>query len=532
MATTDSRSMNEREEDSRIGTVLDERYRVLQPIAQGGMGAVYLGEQIKLGRTVAIKFLLNFYLFDESSRTRFAREAQAMSRLSHPHCVSVIDFGIDDLPYIVMDYVTGMSLEAIIHQEQMTFARAIRIALQILAGLAHAHGQGIIHRDIKPDNIIIQDAAGTGDHVKIVDFSIAKMADQSAVSLNGAIVGTPYYMSPEQALGGDVDARTDLYSVGIVIFEMLTGQKPFPGQNIAETLMMQRGAPVPSLGEVVPHVSFSEEIEAVIEKALSKSRDERFLDAFEFMRALAGVPEAEDLGDVSSDIYRIVRFDDSSKTVEVSPAQMPGREAAPKRAAGSTAKVSGRGFPKAVFFAGAVALAALLGAYFVASPGVEQKKSAALPARSIETAPGGEKEKITSAKELIAAGEVDEAILVLQDVRIVHPRAAEPAYLLGNLFSQKSWWVDAIKRYENAIDLEPGYAQDPVLNRNLIRALNTNKASLSARKLILDRIGDSAVPHLRSALEDEPSIRVRRRAAKVLRELTRDESSASQSERW
>lgn len=504
--------------------VLDDRYRVIQPIAQGGMGAVYLGEQIKLSRTVAIKFLQNFYLFDEGSRARFAREAKAMSKLSHPHCVSVIDFGVDELPYIVMDYVTGVSLDTLLHQEQMTFSRAIRIGLQILAGLAHAHGQGIIHRDIKPENVIIQDAAGTGDHVKIVDFSIAKMADQSSLSRDGAILGTPYYMSPEQAAAGVVDARTDLYSLGVVVFEMLTGQKPFDGESVPELLKMHRQDMPPSLGEVLPEMPFSVEIEAVIKKALAKSPHERFSSAIDFMRALAAVPEADDLGDISSDVYRIVGCNHADETVEVSPGETGGDERATKRAIPH----------RKILFGGLFAAAAVLVGVFsvvfespkVALSKLLEERLEAPSSGSAEGAPGDEKDNIVAVKELIAAGRTDEAIAALQELRVTDPRSAEPAYLLGNLFSEKGWWPAALTRYENAVDLDPEYAKDPVLNRNLIRALKLQKITGIARKLIIEKIGENAIPHLREAIDEEGSIRVRRRAARLLEELTEEPSSS------
>ena len=159
IASSDTVEMESREssvpmkqdaESSRCGTELGGRYRVVKLLGQGGMGDVYLGEHIQLGKPVAIKFLRDLLLADETSIARFVREAKAMSKLSHPHCVSVIDYGIDDWPYIVMDYVSGRPLDVVIQLDKVPPAKAIRIALQVLAGLAHAHEQGIIHRDVNP----------------------------------------------------------------------------------------------------------------------------------------------------------------------------------------------------------------------------------------------------------------------------------------------------------------------------------------------------------------------------------------------
>jgi serine/threonine-protein kinase len=269
--------------------VLQGRYRIIKPIAIGAMGAVYRAERTQLGRPVAVKFLHASFAKSQEFVTRFEREARVMSRLSHPHCVSVFDFGIAHAPYLVMELVAGRTLQQLLDRGRVPVERALRIVHQIQAGLAHAHGNDVIHRDIKPANIMLTEATGTGDHARILDFGLAKLHDGSYgddVSHGAIAVGTPSYMSPEQTLGETVDARTDIYSSGIVMFELLTGDKPFVGEEMHETLRMHREEPVPRLSEFVPEEAFSDELQAVVDKALAKRPDDRYQSASEFAAAI------------------------------------------------------------------------------------------------------------------------------------------------------------------------------------------------------------------------------------------------------
>lgn len=320
-------------EDPRIGSVLNNRYRITERIASGGMGVVYRGERLELGRPVAIKFLHELYKEKQRFLTRFEREARAMSKLSHPYCVSVIDFGVESAPYIVMDYVTGTTLKALIARERLTIGRATRIAGQVLAALAHAHEQGIIHRDIKPDNIILCDAVGVGEHVRILDFGLAKLLDNSVdsnLSTASLLIGTPNYMSPEQSSGGEVDLRTDLYSTGVVLFEMLTGRKPFIDEEALNVLRMHRETAPPTLADAASGAAaqseplFSPELEELMSKAMAKSPDDRFQTAEEFALALNETPE------VLSDEAR-----ERSYSAEI-PSQTPTRTSSPETSATKT----------------------------------------------------------------------------------------------------------------------------------------------------------------------------------------------------
>jgi serine/threonine-protein kinase len=276
--------------DPRVGAVLQGRYRLDAQLASGAMGVVYRGERLQLGRPVAVKFLHPWIATQKAFLTRFETEARAMSRLQHPNCVSVIDFGIEGTPYLVMDFVTGKTLREILGAGRLPPARALRLVRQLLAGLGYAHAQGIIHRDLKPENLILSDEPGLSDHLRILDFGLAKLRDGPAMTA-GFAVGTPSYMSPEQTgADGGIDARTDLYAVGVVLFELLSGRKPFQSENVGELLLMHREQPPPLLRAVAPELSAA--MEAVVSKALAKMADDRFQTAAEFATALDGTPEA------------------------------------------------------------------------------------------------------------------------------------------------------------------------------------------------------------------------------------------------
>ncbi len=297
LAYTSPMSRARSDVDPRIGLVLDDRYRILERIGDGAMGSVYRGERVKLGRIVAIKFLRNSYADDPAWVSRFEREARAMSRLAHPHCVSVIDFGVAETPYIVMEMVTGQTLRALLDDGPVPVARAMAIVRQLLGALQHAHDQGIIHRDVKPGNVMLTEATGTGDHVRVLDFGLAKLAGEAAgggrdgeansSTASRLVIGTPSYMAPEQSRGRAVDHRCDIYSTGIVLFELLTGSKPFEADGAFEVLRMHQDESVPALRGVSADRSVVSALDEVISRATAKDPDDRFASAIEFSEALA-----------------------------------------------------------------------------------------------------------------------------------------------------------------------------------------------------------------------------------------------------
>ena len=269
------------------GTVLDGRYQVIEPIAEGAMGSVYRGERMGLGRAVAIKVMHQELPDELASRQRFEREAKLMALLEHPNCVSVMDFGVhEDKPFLVMDLVRGTSLIQLLDEVgRLEPARACDIIRQVLAGLAHAHELGIVHRDIKPANIMISEKAGFGQQVRILDFGLARLTEGSTKLTTGIVVGTPNYMSPEQCKGGDIDARTDLYACGVMLFEMLTGRKPFVADDPIQVVRKHIMEKPPTLASVTPNIDYGE-LETVIAKALSKASKDRYASAVEMAKAV------------------------------------------------------------------------------------------------------------------------------------------------------------------------------------------------------------------------------------------------------
>jgi serine/threonine-protein kinase len=273
------------------GAVLDGRYRVGSRLADGAMGTVYRGERLGLGRQVAIKVMQAVLPGELAARERFAREAELMAKLAHPHCVSVIDFGLhDDCPFLVMELVRGVSLhELIVAEHRLPPRRAAEIARQILAGLAHAHALGIVHRDIKPANIMVSPKEGLGDHVQILDFGLARLRESNTQLTAGIAVGTPSYMAPEQCRGAPADARVDLYACGVVMFEMLAGRKPFVAADPIEIVRQHLTAPPPRVADVLGEPC---ELDDVIARALAKSPDDRFASAIEMAAAIDAVVPA------------------------------------------------------------------------------------------------------------------------------------------------------------------------------------------------------------------------------------------------
>src|SRR5687768_12963551 len=234
--------------DPHLGTVLHGRYLVSERLAEGAMAVVYRGERVGLKRQVAIKFLHESYASSEDGMRRFEVEARAMSRLAHPNCVAVTDFGLDNgAPYLVMDFVTGRTLRDMLEDEiRLRPTRAVAVVRQVLAGLTHAHGQGIVHRDVKPENIVVSSVEGHGEQVRILDFGLAKLRDENSVT-SGLAVGTPGYMAPEQTIGEKVDERADLYATGIILFELMAGRKPFQAESPFDVMRMHRESPIPPL---------------------------------------------------------------------------------------------------------------------------------------------------------------------------------------------------------------------------------------------------------------------------------------------
>jgi tRNA A-37 threonylcarbamoyl transferase component Bud32 len=284
--------------DPLIGAVVERRWRIIDQIGSGGMGAVYRAERIHLGKQVALKFLHASQLDSKSTVARFEREAKAVSRLHHVNCVSILDFGVyRKQPYIVMEYVEGRQLTEL-DPDTLTPSKGVSIMRQMLMGLAHAHGRGVIHRDLKLSNVMLVEMTGTEELVKLLDFGLARLVGggvdvEKSLTHEGFVAGTPTYMSPEQCLGKTVDQRSDLYSAGVVLYTLCTGKRPFHAEDTAVLLHKQiHEAPVPPR-RMAPQKRISEPLERVILRAMEKKPDDRFQTALDFLRALDDTPEGQ-----------------------------------------------------------------------------------------------------------------------------------------------------------------------------------------------------------------------------------------------
>ncbi len=280
--------------DRRIGSLVEQRYKLIEAMASGSMGVVYKAERVPVGKLVAIKFLHAPFANDSEFLARFERETRVMSKLNHPNCVSVVDFGVwDGAPYLVMEYVSGTTLRALIDNGRLPIKRALALIRQIAAGLAHAHAQGVVHRDIKPANIMVSEEIGTGDHVRILDFGLARLrgAVGRDATQSNVVVGTPNYMAPEQTVGGGlIDARTDIYAAGVVLFEMVCGERPFQAEDTLALLGMHRAAPIPRLLDRMPAgTQLPRGLQQVVDKAMAKAPSDRFQSAIELTEAIDAV---------------------------------------------------------------------------------------------------------------------------------------------------------------------------------------------------------------------------------------------------
>ncbi len=272
-----------------MGTILDDRFQIDDVLGSGGMSVVYLATQIRVNRQVAIKTLKMQLDSKQIYRERFHREITLLCALSHPHIVTVYDcvFDEEQQPYVVMDYLRGRSLEALIKEEgALDLDRFARIVVQVCSALEYAHKNGVIHRDLKPGNLVLMD--DEMDFVKVVDFGLAKLnLENRKLTQSGELWGSPPYLSPEQCIGKPEDGRSDIYSFGCVMYEMLTGKDPFHnGTTIYELIQYHVNTPPPSMRTINPLVKLPNELEAVIFKAMAKDPNDRYQTANELSNAI------------------------------------------------------------------------------------------------------------------------------------------------------------------------------------------------------------------------------------------------------
>ena len=512
--------------DPLIGVVLGERYRVVSRIGIGGMGAVYRAEHTTLKRDLAVKVLLPEIGGKDEFVRRFQREAESASRLAHPNIITVIDFGRspEGLLFLVMEFLDGVSLTSIVRQGPVPVPRAVAIVSQMLDGLEHAHNAGVVHRDLKPDNIMLVEREGRADVVKILDFGIAKVTDpegtREALTQAGVIFGTPEYLSPEQALGETVDARADLYATGVILFEMLTGRRPFESEDKVKIISMHLSHPVPAISSVTPGITVPAALSELVSQALEKQRDNRFLSAAAFRAALGDAVLDAGPGNQEG-VVPGPRF--SMPESAIAPTQQANRvthaKSAPASGGPGVLTVAPRKRRWTIGLALSATLLAGVGIALSRRPqtGTTLVATTRVPAVA-PTAPALAAQ-IRAVEAHLAAADVIRARAALEELLSAHPKDARVRYLLGRVAFAEDRRTQALDNYREAIALDPGFRADAVLIEHLGVAVSDAKTADAALDLAIERVGRPATDILERVANGSGDVRRRQRAAVALDEL-------------
>ncbi len=554
------------------GATIVERYRVDQVLGVGGMGAVFRGRHLGLERDVAIKILHPDLTRDPEISKRFDREAHSASRLDHPNCMRVTDVGstADGMKFMVMDLLAGAELADRLG-EVVPAERSLLMVLQILRGLEHAHENGVIHRDVKPENVFVTRDHDGRETLKLVDFGIAKLvggdSKQTRMTKAGLIFGTPAYMSPEQAMGMEADARADLYAVGVILYEMLCGSTPFENDDPVKLVRMQVSKDPPPLPDTVPPA-----LATVVMTLLAKDRDDRYQTATLAREALELVLPAVASADVvtgstihgsstsgpilvhhatsgpilvhasgsasisvppsGSGLINVASSTGSESSGQFSPSALP---TLPPHSGG----IKKRRSPLPLIGAGAAVLAVSI--WLVARGGDEPQSAEAAaaiagqddapadPARNDDPAPiiedGPDKDQLAEVDKLTFANKLADAQKLLQPMLDDHPDSAILAWRQGRIFAnakgnrRKKNRPKALAAYGDAFDGDPTLLDDHDFYAELNALLVEPKLRSEALDFALRKMGDKGHTVLLGLVnnEDNPmSYSDRRRALAVL----------------
>ncbi len=433
--------------DPLIGTLVAGRFKVEELIGQGGMGKVYRARHLALDRVVCLKMLKPALLEDPTLVGRFEREAKAASRLNHPNGISVLDFGRNEADgglFIAMEYVQGTDLRIVLRDEwPLAEDRLCNIMAQVLAALGEAHAHHVIHRDLKPENIMVEHRRDQPDFVKVLDFGIAKILDSDMPGLtrNDVVCGTPQYMAPEQATGSQLDARCDLYAIGVILYQMVTGHLPFDGQNSMEVLTKHVNEPPVPPRQRQPDAPISEAMEALILRALEKDPALRPQSAEEFRLLLLEVPRHRPAVEAIKTRGALATPSHGTTLPSGAPssalsAAEPGHPAWPRRGV-------------AVVTVAALVLLLGAGAFFkrrgsqpapsvvpvaVATPATPPPATHQLPAAPVQRDPAKARVLVLRASEWQAANDTGTARDLLEEAAQLDPDNAEAHYRLGGLY--------------------------------------------------------------------------------------------------
>jgi len=470
-----------------IGQTIAGRYKIEARLGEGGMGSVYRVEHTHMRKRLALKVLHREMTSQPEIVARFEREAMAAAHIEHPNVAGATDFGKleDGSCYLVLEYVEGPSLRALIDEGPVPAARAVNITVQMLSALKRAHELGIVHRDLKPENILLIDKDGDPDFVKVLDFGIARVPIGSigasstgevgpSLTRAGMVYGTPEYMAPEQALGQDVDGRSDQYAVGVMLFEMLAGKRPYDNKDKVALLGQHVAGPIPSVRTRSPEGAVTPALEVVVTKMLAKSPSSRYDDAAEAAEALMiASTGASDLpiefrGE-PSDSARIVVSTraqaDLAETVRP-PSSLDSGEllvpADPQRARFNKRVFAALGATVAVLFVLVVVL-------FTRKPGAAEDTNhdpakAAKTASPPSTLSDGSKAKVQAALGRVTAGEIEKGIVELEALNTDYPNDPVVQKALAQAYSKGKRHVDALGVVKKMVTAHPESANDPAVD--------------------------------------------------------------------
>ena len=522
------------------GQVIEDRYEIVERLAEGAMGVVYRGRRLQLDRPVAIKVMNATLPSAMEGRKRFEREAKLMAKLEHPHCVSIIDYGLHkQKPYVVMELVRGRSLfELLDEQKRFDVPRAVEIMRQVLSGLAHAHEQGIIHRDIKPANIMVTPKAPLGLHVRILDFGLARMLEASTSMSNGVAVGTPSYMAPEQCRGDELDPRVDVYACGIVLFEMLTGKKPFIAGDPISIVKLHIEQPPPRLADIVPGNYGA--LEDIIARALEKDPADRYPSAVAMAEALDAAVSGRNTPEPTA-MLMLVKPEKSDPPPAQKPKPAPSADLPitvgssvhiKPESPGSSVR---RQLPvsrmrwlvlAALLFAGAaIAFAIVMRDHWLGARGGERLDAAAVVVvdKGIDAAvvapPDPAGDLAAQARQLAATGKTQAAIDMLVKARKVYPTSSVLALTLAKLYFDKMWWADGLANLREAVKHDPTLKTDEELIKMVVRAFITTPSYDYRLANFLVELGDAARPFVEETANAHPNPSKRSRAQSLLRRM-------------
>jgi serine/threonine protein kinase len=448
----------------RIGDVLDSRYRITGVLGSGGMGCVYLAEHVSIQRPLALKLLHPEVEEIDEVTKRFEREAFAIGRVDHPNCVNVSDFGkLDDGTfYMVLELLDGVLLSDLLERQvRLDWKRVLHIGRHVLSALDYAHGAGIIHRDIKPENVILVEQDGDSDFAKILDFGIAKLhgdakpdsdigllTNDAKLTQHGVTIGTPTYIAPEQAYGQPIDGRADLYSLSIMLYEMIVGTPPFDADEVGTLLRMHVSSEVPKFAEVAPELDVPKTVEALIRHGLEKKANNRVESAKAYIDRIDEIMVLEDesqsgLRELPS---RVV--DGLRGTVTPAVARVVKKKRTPKQIA-----------------VAALVVAGLIGAssFVFGSKGPDYLPNGAL-SPLVPTEHGAEAE---AAAEMLAQGRPKDAASYLMGHGKEVRDKPYAQLVLGHAQASAQRSIQALIAYENAVSLEPKLAKDKLMRTNI-----------------------------------------------------------------